>query len=99
MKNKYYHATIRKKPVYYTMQKWRGNNIDEILDFLGEYGEYNEKDNRLYVEIPHRYNSYWLTKKEVIPSSYIVKYNEGCFYIYSEDAFYNKYDIVIKVKE
>ena len=50
-------------------------------------------------EIPHRYNSYWLTKKEVIPSSYIVKYNEGCFYIYSEDAFYNKYDIVIKVKE
>ena len=96
MKNKYYHSTIRKKPVYYTMQKWRGDNIDEILDFLGNSGKYYNNQLLLECQVGDEPNLY--STIEVYPGSYIVKDKEGDFHVYSENAFSNKYDIVIKQK-
>ena len=81
------------------MQKWRGNNVDEVMDFLGDYGEYDKRSKRLFIKSRDLIRPPFMTKDFVLPVKYIVKYCKGEFGIYTEDEFVKNFDILVKRKD
>ena len=76
----------RKKPEVLEFVRWTGNNIQEVLSFIG-YSTYN-KDSGLRIE----------TLEGVMPTiigDYIVKDVKNEFYAYKPDVFKQKYDLLL----
>lgn len=90
----------RKKPVIIEAIQWNGNNLKEVMEFIGSEFKYDENSN--YITYKFLYNKY--TKKlaintlegtmEVAKGDYIIKGIKGEFYPCKPDIFEQTYDEV-----
>ena len=94
----------RKKPVVIEAIQWDGNNLKEVMEFIGS--EFSYEENTDYVT--NKFNYRKLTKKlfintlegkmEVSEGDYIIKGIKGEFYPCKPDIFINTYDKVEDVQ-
>ena len=78
----------RKKPVVIDAVLWTGDNIGEILRFLGKSGELFIPD-QLYIETPEG-------RMKASAGDYIIKGVSGEFYPCEPDIFLKTYEAVIE---
>ena len=90
----------RKKPVVIEAIQWSGNNLKEVMEFMGSEFTYDENTDY----ITNKFIYYKSTKKmfintlegkmEVAKGDYIIKGIKGEFYPCKPDIFINTYDEV-----
>lgn len=90
----------RKKPVVIEAIQWNGNNLKEVMEFIGSEFRYTEKTNYVTGKFTyHHFNNYLAINTlegsmVVSTNDYIIKGIQGEFYPCKPDIFVNTYDEV-----
>lgn len=90
----------RKKPIVIEAIQWNGNNLEEVMEFIGSKFTYEEKTSYITNEFTYHCNTNYLAintlegRMKVSKGDYIIKGVKGEFYPCKPDIFEQTYEVV-----